>query len=363
MTDELIHQIQQAAPQAEQAMLERIDERVKNFQDLPERPAQKLFRWQYAGAPLVAAAVAFAVILPSTSQEPLTTAQTSTSSELASPQTRTSNEGPASSAGQGAAKDVSSEDAAESSMIVPSPDIAPVPPTNGDVGEGPRQVQKAATLNVGVENVDDASGRVIAITDKYRGLVMNTNIATGTNQVPSATLSLRIPTASVGKALSDFGALGVVRERTQSSTDVTASFNAAEDELEQARAERKSLLAQLAKAKNASERKSINEQLQYNKQRLQNATNSLNTLSSSTKYAQVEVYLSAKDSPVPYPVDDSSWGFDDAADDAKEIIAVVAGVILVFFAALIPVALLGALFYFIARVWTAYMRRRALSKS
>src|SRR5919197_773595 len=128
--------------------------------------------------------------------------------------------------------------------------IAPAPPPGGGSPRSDtrtnRFVERSAALTLGVRpaDLDDVADGVVRVTDSVGGFVGTSSVTSGRE----ATFELRIPSAQLQRALRDLSRLAHVRERTQQTEDITSSVVSARDRLEDARAERASLLRRLSRA-------------------------------------------------------------------------------------------------------------------
>jgi hypothetical protein len=125
--------------------------------------------------------------------------------------------------------------------------------------------------------------------------------------------------------------------------------------LADARALRTSLLKQLANATTQSQIQSLTAQIHDAEASISSDAAALRTLNAQINYSQVTVNVNG--GPVPLPVHSGGGGFSlgQAAHDAGRVLTVAAGVALIVAAVLLPLALLGALGWWIR---TAFRRRR-----
>src|SRR3954469_3840357 len=129
---------------------------------------------------------------------------------------------------------------------------APAPATRSGGGSprtdsrGTRFVERSASITLGArpQDLDDVADGVVRVTDSVGGFVGSSSVTSG----QEATFELRIPSAQLQRALRDLSRLAHVRERTQSTEDITSSVVSARDRLQDARAERASLLRRLSRA-------------------------------------------------------------------------------------------------------------------
>jgi hypothetical protein len=235
--------------------------------------------------------------------------------------------------------------------------VAPAPPS----GRGsPRSdsrtqrfVERSAQLTLGARprDLDDVADGVVRVTDSVGGFVGSSNVTSG----EEATFELRIPSDRLQRALSDLSRLAHVRERTQATEDITSSVVSARDRLDDARAERRSLLRRLARATTDDQAAALRSRLRVVSHQIAMAKSQLSRVENRARYANVGVGIVA-DRSAAAADDDSSWTPGDALRDAGRILEVAAGVILVASAALLPLALILAVAWLASR--RAVRRRR-----
>jgi hypothetical protein len=145
-------------------------------------------------------------------------------------------------------------------------------------------------------------------------------------------------------ALARLSRLAHVSERTQGSQDITAERNVARERLQEAAAERKSLLIRLAEADTTAEVESLKARLRDVSDEIASYRDSLARVVRRARFAAVSVTLTAKPKhEVVGPEDDGKWTPADAIRDAGRVLEVAAGVIVVVGSVLLPLALLALL--------------------
>jgi DNA-binding PadR family transcriptional regulator len=204
---------------------------------------------------------------------------------------------------------------------------------------------RLATAPGGVERAADAASRA---ADDAGGYTLRATVSRGMG----AELVLRVPSARLAPTLTALSRLGSVRERSQSSTDVTAAFASARERLADARAERDG--ARRALARTGSE--AARARLRRAARRLETAERAAGRTRNRARSATVTVSIAAeRDAGAP----GGRWTPGDAGRDALRVLEVMAGVALVALAVLAPLALL-ALLALLARGAARWRRERAL---
>jgi Domain of unknown function (DUF4349) len=260
---------------------------------------------------------------------------------------------PAQRSGESAAG--SQEDSAGSSE--PQSTIAPAPPSGGGSPRSDsrtqRFVERSAALTLGArpQDLDDVADGVVRVTDSVGGFVGASSVTSGRE----ANFELRIPSAQLQRALRDLSRLAHVRERTQQTEDITSSVVSARDRLQDARAERASLLRRLGRADTDAETARLRARLRAVSRDIARSKASLSRVENRARYANVSVQVVADRSAGPAD-DGGAWTPGDALRDAGRILEVAAGVAVVAGAAMLPLALVVALAWLAGR--RAVRRRR-----
>lgn len=223
--------------------------------------------------------------------------------------------------------------------------IAPCYDCGGDVDiqDPNRKVQRSASIGIQTKDVAKASSRVTEIVSLSGGIVssLNQSITDGQSQ---ANISLMVPSEKAAETMTKLSQIGETKSRSESAYDITGSFNQSKDELDQAKAERKGLLAELSKASTAGQRRDVQALLESNRIRIQNADQSMQGLERQTKYSQIDVTIAQE-------FDDNSasedeWSIGKAFEQAAKVLAFMLGIFIVGLAALAP-------FILIALIWRA----------
>jgi hypothetical protein len=168
---------------------------------------------------------------------------------------------------------------------------------------------------------------------------------------------LSVPSSNLAGTMASLSSLRFahVSSRTDATQDVNDQYQRDTRALADARALRTSLLKQLANATTQTQIDSLNAQIHDAEASISSDEATLRHLQHQINFSQITLTINA-----PYPVavsSKSSGGFtlNRAAHDAGRVLTVAAGVALIALAALVPVALVAALAWWIA---TAIRRRR-----
>ncbi|MFP5361693.1 MAG: DUF4349 domain-containing protein [Thermoleophilia bacterium] len=218
----------------------------------------------------------------------------------------------------------------------------PAPPAV-DSTQAARKVQRSATiaLETPAGEFERTTAAVNATVARFGGVVASAQTAQSEAAGGEATYDLRIPTSRLDRALAALARLGHVTERSQGLQDITSSFTSARERLTDARAERRGLLRAL-------ERATTQAQVDGLRARLRSVGGQINALKARLESLRSRADLARVDLTVRATGDSTqtggggSWTPGDAAGDALRVLEVVAGVLLIALAVLVPAGLLAA---------------------
>jgi hypothetical protein len=219
--------------------------------------------------------------------------------------------------------------------------VAPaLPDGNFAPGQANRKIERSFSLELDVPLDDMArvADQVTAVTNRHGGFVLNSSVNTG-REDGGGDFSLRIPSDRLRPALRDLAELAPVIRQSQEGRDVTRQHVTAKDRLQAARAERRSLLRRLEEATTDQEAEAIRQQLDLVAGEINGLRAQLRDLRLRTDYAVVNVSLL-----VAGDHDDNGGvggSFDDAVDDAGDLLVGFAGVLIRIMALAVPLALIA----------------------
>lgn len=208
-------------------------------------------------------------------------------------------------------------------------------------------------------DIEEAADGVIQVTDRYQGFVLRSNVTGGEEGRAGAALELRIPSEKLQPALRDLSELAHVRSRTQTTQDITARFVSARSRLNEATAERRALLRQLARASTPNEAASIRARLRIANRQITQARSNLRSLRNRVDFSSVSVAIEADESA---KAADGGWSPGDALDDAVGILKTTLGILLVSLAVLLPLTALGLVAWLVSSRFRTARRERALDR-
>jgi hypothetical protein len=261
-----------------------------------------------------------------------------------------------STAGSRASKAASSSAATSAAPSPPAtssgtPSPAPQPPTTG------RKVVQSAQLNLTAapSRIDAVAQELYDVVGQVNGIVNNSSVTQG-GPNGYASFQLSVPSSSLGQTLTSLSELryAQVSSRTDGTQDITNQYGAATSALADARALRTSLLKQLANADTTAEIDSITAQIHDAEASISSDQATLARLNRQINYSQVGVYINAQTPPIPVS-HGGGFTLGRASHDAGRVLTVTAGGGLIAIAALLPVALVAALVWWVG---SAVRRRR-----
>lgn len=212
----------------------------------------------------------------------------------------------------------------------------------------------ALVLQTETPKVREVSDQAISIVQGSGGIVVSSSL-TERGKRAYATLELSIPTRSLDATLEQLTGLATVKSLSEGSVDITRPFVWAEDELKDARAERKQLLEALGNATTDFEAEAIRKQLDDARDEISRAEAEFENIARRGRLADVSLNIEGKPAD-----DDGSWSLGEAADDALDALETVAGVLLITTAILVPLGLLIAIVAFAVLALRRRRRERAL---
>ncbi len=370
--EELVCDLRATAPEMTPAFAARLERAVEDgFPEPLERPKlRRPRRWVLmpAAGVLAAALIALVVVLGQDSNNAVTPGVLDDASAPAV--TAVGPEAATDSAGGGAASKAAPNDlgtvtapgAAGSGRPSAPAAVAPAQPQALKRSDAPRKVQRSADLTITTPSAkfETTSDAVIRTVDRFGGIVAASSIGRQ-GAHGEASFDLRIPTGRLDDALAALSKLGHVSERTQDLQDITSSFTSVQDRLSDARAERKGLLAALAKATTQGQIDSLKARLRTVRATLGRLGAERASLQRRADLSRVSLTLrGVKGAGATTPARGDHWTPGDAAGDALRVLEVMAGVALIALAIAVPLGLLGLAIAFSARGFRRRDRERAL---
>jgi uncharacterized protein DUF4349 len=237
-------------------------------------------------------------------------------------------------------------------QAAPPESRAAAPPSADSVRT--RRVQRAVQLSLAAprRQIDHVAAQIGDITADVGGFVARSTVSSS----EGGDFQLRVPTRQLDTAIQRISKVAKVRGLTRNEQDITRAFVSARARLTDARAERKSLLKQLAAATTLNETESIRARLRDVSREIALARNELRRVSNRANFANVTVTLVATHGGSA----GGAWTPGDAFHDALRVLEVIAGVLLIAAAVAIPLLIAWLLGWLARRGVTRRRRERAL---
>jgi hypothetical protein len=326
-------------PEPSQAWADELDHRVRA--GFPARPRQRRrFVWLRRAAPVFAvAAVVLGIAVP--------VALIGNDGDFGA-----SSDGSA-SGGRSTAGTTGSAGAGSSEQAAPPQDASSGAPAAD--ARGPRKVERRVDMTLAAprRDIDRVASSIGDVAAALGGFVAHSRVSSSSG----GDVQLRIPTSRLDTAVQRLSKLGKVRELARTADDITASVRSARERLTDARAERKSLLRQLADAVTVNETQSIRARLRIVSREIASARAALQRVNNRASFADVAVTLLA----VRRKADaGGAWTPADAFRDALRVLEVIAGVAVIAAAVAVPLLIAWLLGWLARRGVTRRRRERAL---
>jgi hypothetical protein len=235
-----------------------------------------------------------------------------------------------------------------------------------DIPFARRKIARRVNLKLATspERFRGAANGVLDVVRDHGAIVSESSVSGGDPDVKrsrtgQARFELRIPAGQLQSALAALSDLGDVVSRTDGAVDVTGRVLSARQEIADYEATRQRLLRELEDALTTTEQDAIERQLDIVEAQLAAAEEELGDLQTRVQLVPVTVTITA-DRSIEEDGEEGAWSIGDAFDDAGRVLEVVAGVLVVGAAVVIPVGLLVLLAWLAAREIARRRRESAL---
>jgi hypothetical protein len=219
-------------------------------------------------------------------------------------------------------------------------------------------------LSTAPSRIETVAQEVFAVVGQQRGIVQSSTVTATGGADGYAQFQLSIPGASLSQTMASLSTLRYahVASRTDTTQDVNDQYQSVVRSLADARALRTSLLKQLASATTTAQIQSLTAQIHDAEASISSDEATLRRLNRQVGFSQVTLTINGGSGLVPVPGPASGGGFTlgRALHDAGRVLTVAAGVAVIAAAALVPVALLGALAWWALVTLRRHRRERAL---
>jgi Domain of unknown function (DUF4349) len=260
----------------------------------------------------------------------------------------------ADSAGGGASAPAPEADSAAGDEALRSTGKAPGP--RSDRADR-RKVERAVQMTIAASRrqIDEVASKIGDVTADVGGFVRRSSVSSNSG----GDLQLRVPSNRLDVAVQRLSKLGKVRDLSRSSQDITRAVVSARDRLRDFKAERETLLKQLAAATTLNETESIRARLDIVAQEIASARNSLARVNNRANFANISVAL-VRTSGAEDDDEGGAWTPGDAWHDALRLLEVIAGVLVIAAAIAVPLLVAWLLGWLGRRGYTRRRRERAL---
>lgn len=247
--------------------------------------------------------------------------------------------------------------AAPSPSAPPAASPSPLPQPPGSARKVVQSAQLALTAPP--DRIDDAAQEVFDTIGREDGIVDSSTVTATGGPDGYASFQLAVPSAALPQTMAALSRLryAAVASRTDTTQDVSNQLVDVSRRLAGATALRASLLAQLAHAANQQQVDSLRARIHDAEASIASDRVVLRTLNRHVRYSQLRVTINAGALPAS---GGGSFTIGKAARDAGHVLTVAAGVALIALAALVPIALVGGLGWWIAAALRRRRREQAL---
>ncbi len=221
---------------------------------------------------------------------------------------------------------------------------------------GRKIVQSAQlALSTPAGHINDVAQEVFRVIGEQNGVVNSSTVTASASGY--AQFRLSVPSSALQATMTSLSELkyATVSSRTDATQDVNGQYLSDQRQLTDDQALRTSLLKQLANATTQAQIDSLTAQIHDAEASIRRDQSTLNGLNHRINFSQISLTINAA---TPVPVAHKSSGtftLGKAAHDAGRVLTVAAGVALISLAAILPVALIVALIWWI---WAMLRRRR-----
>jgi len=265
-----------------------------------------------------------------------------------------------SSAGSGASSSAPEAAKRAAPLSTASPDRA--------AGAAPQAADRAViasaslTLTTAAEDVESVTDRAIRLTDRLGGYVENSTSSREGSHA-TATLTLKLPSDKLDEGIAQISKLAHVQSRAQDTEDVTDQRAVLQSAVRDARADRAGLRVRLSKASTDKERSRLRALLDRASRRVTRRERAVAALNQEVAYSTVALEVRGTRTSGPAVTTGDRWTPGDALRDAGRVLEIIAGVLVIALAILLPIAILAALAAYANRGVTRRRRERALEAS
>lgn len=337
-------------PEPTPAFTNRLDRRVAD--GFPARPKRRR-QWLHNAFPVLAVAAIVAVIaIPLGFAISASDVGGDDAGSVSSLSSDDSGGGGSAGGGSSGAGNASGTAESQASPVTPRETAL----TAGDRASR-RKVQRSVDITLAAprRDIDRVAAGVGDVAADLGGFVRHSRVTSSSG----GNMQLRVPSNRLDIAVQRLSKLAKVRELSRTADDITGAVVSARDRLRDARAERESLLDQLAKATTVNETESIRARLDIVAQEIATYRTQLRRVTNRADFANVDVTLVTRGGD-DNGEDGGAWTPGDAWHDALRVLEVIAGVAVIAAAIAVPLLVAWLLGWAARRGVTRRRRERAL---
>jgi hypothetical protein len=231
-------------------------------------------------------------------------------------------------------------------------------PAGAVPGAPARRIERTSTLDLGVApgSIESSAQTVFTIVGSFNGYVRQSNVSSGGGQ-SGASFDVRLPTANLTAAIAALSHLGHVRSENDTTNDVSDQFDALQRSLGDLRAERASLLRQLAGTADAQRAATLKARLHVVEVGIAQRQGTLRSLRARIEYTRLSLSLTPEAKGAASHGDLTPGA---AARDAARVLDAALAVLVIGAAAVLPLALVGIAGWIAVALTRRRLRERTL---
>jgi hypothetical protein len=226
-----------------------------------------------------------------------------------------------------------------------------------------RKIVQSASLQLGAKpaRIDTVAQEVFNTVGSVGGIVDSSNVTATGGLDGYAHFALRVPSSALGETMARLSRLpyASVLSRTDNTQDVNQQYVSLANQIADAQAHRAALLKQLEGATTTAQIDALKAQIKGVENTIAAMVKQQNDLNRAINYSRIDLTIQASTIGV-VPPGPKPFGIGKAAHDAGRVLTVGAGVALIALAALVPLALLVMLGWWIAATLRRRRREQAL---
>jgi hypothetical protein len=232
------------------------------------------------------------------------------------------------------------------------------PPPNG------RKIIQGAqlALSTPASRIDAVAQEVFDVVGQENGIVQSSNVTASSAPGAYAQFQLSVPSSALARTMASLSTLRYARvsSRTDTTQDVNDQYQRDQRTLADARALRTSLLKQLANATTQAQINSLTARIHDAEASISSDEATLRGLQHQINYSQIGLTINTPAPVLAHAAKSGGFTLGKASHDAGRVLTVAAGVALITLAALVPVALLIALAWWVGSAVRRRRREQAL---